>query len=304
MPDWIVPEPLAPGSVVRVVAPCGPFEPRLVWRAMGWLSERYRVRWDRRIFARHGYLAGDDEARCAELAAALEEPLVAAVFCARGGYGGNRYAHRIDWSRLRASPRWLVGFSDVTAFHVEAMRVRVASLHGPNLTGLGRGDAEARATTLALLEGGPVRDYPLEHRTVTASATGVLCGGNLSLLHSCAAAGRLSLPDGAVVLLEEVGERPYRIDRMLTTLVSGGHFDGASAFVIGDLDRCRPGPDGVTALDATVRCLAPLGVPVASGLPVGHAVRNDGVILGVPVELEATGRFVTRRSAGAFAGRR
>ena len=108
---WIQPPWLTPGAVVRVVAPSGPFEPRLVWRALGWLSRRYRVRWHRRIFSCAGFLAGDDDARRGELEKALVEPDVAAVFCARGGYGANRFVHAIDWSVLREHPRWLVGFS-------------------------------------------------------------------------------------------------------------------------------------------------------------------------------------------------
>jgi muramoyltetrapeptide carboxypeptidase len=297
--DWIQPPRLEHGAVVRVIAPSGPFEPRLVLRAMGWLTERYVVRWDRRIFSRHGYLAGDDDRRREELSSALAEADVGAIFCARGGYGGNRFVHDVDWSALRASPRWLVGFSDVTALHIEAMHVRVASIHGPNLTGLGRGDAQARDVVVELLERGPCRNYQLDIARAGASARGPLCGGNLSLLHSCAAAGRLALPRGAVLLIEEVGERPYRIDRMLTTLMVGGHLHGVSAVVVGDLDACNPGADGVTALETMVACLAPLGVPIHSGLPSGHAARNDALILGATVTVTTDGMLVTKTRAGA-----
>jgi muramoyltetrapeptide carboxypeptidase len=183
-----------------------------------------------------------------------------------------------------------VGFSDITALHVEAAAVRVASIHGPNLTGLGRGDAATRERVVRQLEEGPATSYELE-LVQPGEALGRLCGGNLSLLHSCAAAGRLRLPPGGILLLEEVGERPYRIDRMLTTLVLGKHFDEISAVVIGDLERCRPGPDGMEAIDVACRCLAPLGVPVAISLPVGHDVRNDPVVLGAEVVLRDDGRF-------------
>lgn len=265
---------------MRVIAPAGPFEARLVWRAMGWLRERYDVRYERRIFEHAGYLAGTDRARQRELAQALIEPGVAAIFCARGGYGGNRFVHQLGWDVLRETPRWIVGFSDVTALHVEAARVGVASVHGPNMTGLGRGDAHAREQLVTLLEHGPRGGYTGLRVLREGTAAGRLCGGNLTLLHSCAAAGRLVLPVGGVLLLEDVGERPYRIDRMLTTLVVGGHLDAIAAVVIGELDRCGPGADGVEALDAIHTCLAPLGVPVVADLPVGHGVRNDAVILG------------------------
>ena len=284
----IVPAPLAPGSTVRIIAPASPFDLRLMWRGMGWLAERYRVRFSRRIFERCGYLAGSDDSRLAELRRALEEADVGAVFCARGGYGISRIAHRIDWNVLRRSPRWLVGFSDVTALHVEASASGVASLHASNVTGLGRGDALMRAAMVRALE------HPDEARVfddlevVTAGdAHGQLQGGNLTLLHACAVAGRLRIADGCVLLIEDVGERPYRIDRMLTTLQVGGYLARPSAFVVGELDDCRAGADGVTTRDVIAERLGRLGVPVVTGAPVGHGLRNQPVVLGLTARVAA-----------------
>ncbi len=297
---WIYPRLLERGDAVRVIAPSGPFESPLVWRALGWLAERYEVRFNRRIFSRSGYLAGSDDARLQELQFALEEPGIAAVFCARGGYGGNRIAHRADWESLRASPRWLVGFSDATALHVEATRARVASMHGPNLTALGRGDAVAREQVITLLERGPRRSYEL-HVAQPGKARGPLCGGNLSLLHSCAVAGRLALPQRAVLFVEEVGERPYRIDRMLTTLVVGGYFDEVSAVVLGDFVQCDAGVDGWAATDVARACLAPLDVPILWGLPTGHATRNEPLMFGRSVSVTPDGRLLTESDASGEA---
>jgi muramoyltetrapeptide carboxypeptidase len=289
-PSAVVPDPLGAGAVVRVVAPAGPFEPALMWRALGWLSERYRVRHDRDLFARRGYLAGDDAARARALGAALAEPDVAAILCARGGYGALRFAARIDWEALRRRPRWLVGFSDVTALHVEAARVGVASLHAPNAASLGRGDAEARAAFVAALETPRARRTWSTLRALEPGrARGCLAGGNLTLLHACAAAGRLRLPPGCILLIEDIGERPYRIDRMLTTLALGGHLAGVVGVVVGELVDCSPGPDGVRAEEALADCLAPLGVPVALGAPFGHGRRNDPIVLGAPAELVCAG---------------
>ncbi|MSP25636.1 MAG: LD-carboxypeptidase [Myxococcales bacterium] len=286
--EWVIPPGLAPRSIVRVVAPSGPFDPALVWRGLGWLAERYRVRFDRGIFERAGYLAGSDARRRDELASALEEPDIAAILCSRGGYGTSRYAHTVDFSRLRVSPRWLVGFSDVTALHVEATRHRVASLHAPNVTGLGRGDAVARAEFARALE------QPLEQRTfaglrthVQGGVTGRLFGGNLTLLHACAAAGRLHPPAGGILVIEDVGERPYRIDRMLATLVAGGHLARLGGIVVADFTECAPTTDGVTVARVIGELLEPLGIPLASGLAVGHGVRNMPVAFGVPARLEA-----------------
>jgi muramoyltetrapeptide carboxypeptidase len=273
--------------VVRVVAPSGPFPAPLVWRALGWLSERYRVRFDRGIFAQDGYLAGSDARRRAELEAALSEPGVAAVLCARGGYGASRFVHDVDWSLLAASPRWICGFSDVTALHVEAAGAGVASIHSCNLTALGQGDASLRERYRAQLEA-PCAARRFEGLSGSGGiARGPLYGGNLALLHACAAAGRLRVPPGAVLFVEDVGEQPYRLDRMLTTLIVGGHLSSVSGVVIGELTDCGPGRDGRDAHAVVREVLAPLAVPIAAGLPLGHGLLNEPVVLGAPAMLDA-----------------
>ncbi|MBI4957359.1 MAG: LD-carboxypeptidase [Myxococcales bacterium] len=287
----ILPPAVRPGDVVRVVAPSGPAEPLLVWRALGWLSERYRVRFERGIVERSGYLAGADRRRSSELEAALREPDVRALLVMRGGYGASRFVHALDWSALADGPRWVVGFSDATALHVEASRVGVASLHGPNVAALGRADADARARFVGALEApaGP-RCWQGLVTWVSGRAEGPLFGGNLTLLHACAAAGRLRVPAGAVLLLEDVTEKPYRIDRMLTTLAAGGHLAGVCAVVLGDFTECAAGVDGV-AVEAVLReRLESLGVPLAVAAPFGHGRRNEAFALGMPARLEAEAR--------------
>jgi muramoyltetrapeptide carboxypeptidase len=286
----VVPAPLATGSVVRVIAPAGPFEPPLLWRALGWLAQHYRVRYERGIFSRRGYFAGDDERRREELERALGEPEVGAIFCARGGYGSSRFVHRIDWSLLGRRPRWIVGFSDVTVLHVEAARQGVASIHGPNLTGLGRGCARTRAEMLAVLEHAE-RPRLLEglQGLCSGHAEGPLFGGNLTLLHACAAADRLIVPAGAVLLVEDVGEQPYRLDRMLSSLGAAGHLARLSAVVVGELTHCDAAADGVTAADVLTELLVPLGVPVVTGMPVGHGRDNLPVVLGGHARVRAEG---------------
>ncbi|MBI4699766.1 MAG: LD-carboxypeptidase [Deltaproteobacteria bacterium] len=292
----IFPAPLGRGAVVRVIAPASPFEAPPAWRGLGWLAERYRVRFSRALFERAGYLAGSDERRLGELQNALREPDVAAIVTARGGYGASRVAHRVDWSVLRARPRWIVGFSDATALHVEAARVGVASLHACQLVALGRGDACGRAAFVAALEQ-PLAWRAWEDLAVLAPgcADGTLFGGNLTLLHACAAAGRLLLPERCVLLIEDVSERPYRIDRMLTTLHAGGHLRSVTAVVAGAFEDCAPGPDGVSVPAVLAERLGLLGVPVVAGAPVGHGRTNLPAVLGAPARVEAegeTGRVV------------
>jgi len=276
------PAPLRERALVHVVAPSSPFEAVLAWRGLGWLSEHYRVRFDRDgLFQRTGYLAGSDARRREELDAALANPSVAAIIAARGGYGANRFAHEVRWDALRENPKWIVGFSDVTALHLEAARVGVASIHGCHVTSLGRSDARARESLRRVLEA-PAAERRFERLqiVVPGEAEGVLYGGNVALLQACAAAGRLHVPAGAVLFLEDVTERPYRIDRMLTTLRVGGHLDRIAAIALGEFTECTPGPDRVRVEDVIAERLGDLGVPIVSGLPCGHGRINEPLVLG------------------------
>jgi len=290
----IFPPALRPGDTIAVVAPSSPFEHVLAWVGLGFLARRYRVRFDLGLFTRTGYLAGTDDRRRDELLRAFNDPAVRAVVAVRGGYGASRFIHALDWDAFARSPRWIVGFSDVTALHIEAARAGVASLHAPHVTSLGRGDARTREAFVRALE------HPDETRVYQGLevlregvAEGPLFGGNLALIHSTAAAGRVAVPEGAILLLEDVTERPYRIDRMLTTLAVGGHLARAAAVVLGDFFQCDPGPDQITVTEVLRDRLLGLGVPVVSGVPVGHGRRNDPVVLGGLAKVIARGASAT-----------
>jgi muramoyltetrapeptide carboxypeptidase len=283
----LYPPPVRPGDTLRIVAPSGPFDKTLFYRALAWLGQRYRVIWSRGILERRGYLAGSDQRRLDELNDALRDPDARAVVGVRGGYGATRICSAADFAGLSRHPKWCVGFSDFTALHLEALRVGVASLHAANLAALGRGDEVARSAWLDALE------RPLARRTFSGLqvlspgyAGGTLVGGNLTLLFTAAASGQLELPPGCVVFFEEVNEAPYRIDRMLTALCASGRLDTVAGFCVGDLaddgqHRARREADRVV-LD----CLGHLGVPILAGLPVGHGVLNRSLPLGVPALID------------------
>jgi muramoyltetrapeptide carboxypeptidase len=283
----VLPPPLVPGDRVAVVAPSSPFGRREFWRGLAWLRGRYTLDVRTSVLEKQGYLAGDDERRLAELVRALTEPGIRAVIAARGGYGATRITDRVPWAELARSPRWIVGFSDITAFHIEAARAGVATIHGPHVTGLGSDDVTpwARACFMRALERPRARHRWASLRVVHAGApaTGTIVGGNLALVEAMAAAGRLRVPEGAVLALEDVTERPYRIDRMLTSLLLGGHLARASAIVFGGFDRCDPGPDGVDVEQVLSERTRALGVPVLAGAPFGHGDANEAFVHGADV---------------------
>ena len=294
---FLLPAALAPGDVVAVVAPSSPFDPDVFQRGVAWLRERYEVRFDRGVLERSYYLAGKDARRAAELNAAMRDPEVRAIVAARGGYGAMRILGALPWDAWAARPSWMVGFSDITALHVEAMARGVASIHAPHVTGLG-GEPDAdpaqimalRASWRAALEAPRAarawRDLRVLHRGRGAPAAGPILGGNLAMLEAMAAAGRLRLPRGAILALEDVTERPYRIDRMITSLALGGYLAELGGIVFGDFFKCEPGPDGATLEEVIAERTEGLGIPVLTGAPFGHAERNEAFVLGTPVRIE------------------
>lgn len=286
----IFPPPLSKGDRIVVVAPSSPFDRALVLRGMGFLATRYRVAFSPSMFDRRGYLAGEDGRRRDELQAALDDEGVRAIVAARGGYGASRFVHDIDWAGFERAPKWIAGFSDVTAVHVEAARRGFASIHGPMVASLGRSDARARSELVRALED-PRTERRFEALDVVSPgrAEGTLAGGNLTLLHACAAAGRLRLDGPTILFLEDITERPFRVDRMLTTLRVGGHFANVTGFAIGDFTACDPGPDGVTIPDVIRSCLGDLGVPVVAGLPCGHEPKqNRALVLGARARIDGS----------------
>jgi muramoyltetrapeptide carboxypeptidase len=239
------------------------------------------------LFAQDGYLAGTDERRLRELDRFLSDPDVGAILAARGGYGLLRIAHRADWAMLRRHPKWLVGFSDTTTLHLEALRAGVASLHADNVGGLGRGEAAQSAFVRALEAPTEKRVYGGLSSWAVGRAAGLLVGGNLSLLASAAQAGRLMLPRGALLAIEDVSEAAYRVDRMLTALIVGGHLDGIAGVVVGDFSECPPSR-GIAVETVLRERLETLRVPVAAGLPIGHGESNEPLSLGIGARLDAS----------------
>lgn len=235
------------------------------------------------------YLAGSDDVRAAELAAAWSEPGYAAVFAARGGYGTQRIVDLLDWRRLAESPpRLLVGFSDLTALHQAlASRLGLVSVHGHVVTSLGDATADSadRLRRLLMEPAGVLDLLPDPVRTLLPGrADGVLVGGNLAVLAADVGSRTSRLARGGIVVLEEVNEEPYRIDRQLTQLLRAGWFDGVRGIVAGAFTHCGE-PDVVERL--LVDRLGALDVPIVAGADIGHTRSSLPVPLGVLATLDA-----------------
>ncbi|OIJ88294.1 S66 peptidase family protein [Streptomyces colonosanans] len=294
------PPRLAPGARVAVVATSGPVPEERLAAGLDILRG-----WDLdpvvapHVLDRHPgfpYLAGRDADRAADFQAAWCDPDVSAVLCARGGYGAQRIVDLLDWEALRAAgPKVLVGFSDITALHEAfAARLGLVTLHGPMAAGVDflkstRAQEHLRATLFA----------PETVRAITSSgvtlvpgrARGVTLGGCLSLL-----ASELGTPHarpgarGGLLLIEDVGEEAYRIDRILTQLLRSGWLDGVAGIALGSWKGCGPYEQLRPVL---IDRLGGLGVPVVEEFGFGHGQDALTIPFGVEGELDADAGTLT-----------
>jgi muramoyltetrapeptide carboxypeptidase len=275
---------------VALVSPSGPVAPHRVAAAIMVLTSwRLRPQVFPYALERTGYLAGTDEQRLSDLNKALGDPSMRAVWCTRGGYGVQRIVDGVDFAAVKADPKLVVGFSDITALHLALwQRTGLVTVHGPVAAQMDKGgdSATAQGAKHALMSGQPVAvkadpaelTYPVR---TGGRAEGRLIGGNLSLL--AASAGTPDLPDltGAILLIEEVAEGPYRVDRMLTQLLRCNALAGAVGIAVGQFTECGD------VAEVIAERLAPLGVPLLGGLPIGHGEQHVAVPLGTPSTLDA-----------------
>lgn len=281
------PPPLAPGEPITVVAPSGPFDDELLRKGLARLGD-YDVRVPDNLWSRReGFLAGSDDVRLAELQAALDDREARAILIARGGYGIGRLVAQLNWSEFERNPKWVMGFSDATVLHCALSQRGFRSLHGPNGTTLGRSSTAELEEAVSILRAPTVQRFEGLDFISPGAAEGVLFGGNLTVLFAEAAAGRLKVPRGSVLFLEDVTETSYRVDRMLSALISGGHMAEVAAIVLGEFFDCSPGKFGVDTSDVLRRSLQGLGVPVLLGLPCGHGALNRPLELGATTRVDA-----------------
>ena len=303
-PSRLLPMPLAKGDTVALVSPSAATDERLDLRLSQEVMEAlgFRVKTGAHFGARRGHLAGSDEARAADINAAFADDEVRAVIAVRGGSGAARVLPLLDYEAIRANPKVLLGYSDITALHNAILtRTGLVTFHGPNGTGSWNGFNTDQFERLffrrELMEyRNPVEAgdelVPRRNRTLTIAsgkARGELVGGNLTVL--TALAGSPYLPDftGKILFLEDVSEAPYRIDRMLSTLKLMGALDRIAGLIFGECTDCDPGDGyGSLTLDEIFDDhLKPLGIPAYRGALIGHIRQQFIVPVGGRVEMDA-----------------
>ncbi|MBI2407421.1 MAG: LD-carboxypeptidase [Gemmatimonadetes bacterium] len=306
----IVPRRLTIGDRVALVAPASPVKnARTLALGRSRLEQLgFRVNADRSLLSEYGYLAGTDRERARDLEAALRDPDIKAIFCARGGYGVARMLPLVDLALARRHPKPLIGFSDITVLHLALQRASIVSFWGPMpCSSLGWSRFAARALQRALMSAAPVGRLPFApNRRPTVwrrgRAEGRLTGGTLSLLTASLGTPYEVETRGRVVFLEDVDEEPYRVDRMLTQLIQAGKLRDAAGVAIGIFTgaqvRNAPARRSLTMRQVFADHLLPLKVPVLGNLAVGHVADQVTLPYGVAARMDASAGTIELLEAG------
>ncbi len=304
-----IPERLQPGDTVGIVAPASaPPDPKAIDRCLEAVEQLgFRPKLARNVRRRSGFLAGPDRDRAADLMQMFLDPKVKALVCVRGGYGSARLLPLLDYALIRAHPKILVGYSDITALHCAFLvKANLVSFHGPMLNSdflKPSCPSFTRQSFLrTLMQPHPTGDIcqGFNKSTVgtlrTGIADGPLIGGNLSILCSTLATPFQPNFKRAILFFEDVDEVPYRFDRMLTQLLNAGLLQQVAAIAIGTNKHCvdpkaRKSSEYRQTLEDVFReRLLPLRVPVVTGLPFGHVSHNATLPVGLRVRLDANNR--------------
>lgn len=288
----IVPEPLRPGDLIAIVSPSGTVKEEYVSRAAEVLrAAGYRVRIGPHALGKFHTYAGTPEERFADLASALTDPEVKAVLCSRGGYGAVHILERLDALPLRDNPKWIIGFSDISALHALMARHGIASIHAPmakHLAAFDGADDDAQAL-LDILAGRPF-DYQLPPNPLNrpGTASGPLAGGNLAVIAELIATPFDAIRPGCILFVEDIAEPVYKTERILYQLRFSGALASLAGLIVGEFTDYKIDPEAETMNEMIRRMVAPYDYPVAFGAPVGHVDHNIPLVVSAPVTLTVT----------------
>ena len=290
----IYPPKLQEDDTVGIVAPARKISPAQLEAALKTLQ-----RWGlkpllaKNIFSsRHSYLAGSDQERREDFQRMINDEQVKAIFCARGGYGSTRIIEDLDFSALKRTPKWIIGFSDITAFHLRLASMGIASIHGTMPIFFDQPEARESVESIRhlLFTGAGKVAFAAEEYNRPGLATGEVIGGNLSLVMD--ALNTTSDPDtrGKILIVEEVDEYFYKLDRMFTQLRRSGKLKDLAALVIGHMTEIKNSDlaFGETAAEIVLHAVRDYAYPVAFSFPSGHHNPNLAWIHGAPATLEVS----------------
>jgi len=290
----IQPPQLTPGSTIGILCPAGaiPME-KVTICAQVLESWGYQVRIGKTVGTQFGHFASSDLDRQNELQSMMDDPEIHAILCARGGYGLSRIVAQLDFSKIKANPKWVIGFSDITILHAVLQKQGIQSIHGPMAAGFGKGDAGLPyITALKQMLAGVVmpvdaKAHPSNH---LGQSEGVLVGGNLCLMtHLIGSENQLDTK-GKILCIEDVGEYHYNVDRMLIQCKNAGLLDGLAGLVVGGFTDMKDESTafGETVIEMIQRITRGSNYPICYNFPISHELNNMPVQLGATYQLAVT----------------
>ncbi|MCX6622642.1 MAG: LD-carboxypeptidase [Acidobacteria bacterium] len=318
LPPVLKPEALRPGDKVGLITPAtyvsDPDRIATAVRTLEYFGLKYRF--GRNVRKREGYLGGGIEERADDLHDMFRDPEIRGVFCVRGGYGSAALLKRLDYNLIRANPKIFLGYSDITGLHLGIQRMTgLVTFHGP-MALADFSEYTQQHFRSALFRTAPLGELtnPSEANTLRPNHTlrtvrggrarGRLTGGNLTLISTTLGTPYEIDTKDRIVFLEDVGEEPYRIDRMLTHLDLAGKLAQAAGIIWGECHDCVPGKyepgfeSSFSTGEVVDRILGKLDIPVLSGLTIGHSSDQLTLPLGVMAALDAdSGRLTVEESA-------
>ena len=285
----LTPRPLKPGDGIAIVSPAGIIKPALVYEAMIALSEQgWKPVTGRHTFDRFGTFAGTDEARYEDLEWALTDPSIRAIICSRGGYGTVRLIDRLDQLPLSDDPKWVVGYSDITALHALMGKHGIKSIHSGMCKHLAleSGRDENSLRLFALLRGErPEVTSPPHPFNRHGKATGTLRGGNMAVMGALEGTPYSIIQPHTILFIEDIAEAIYKVERMLYNLHLSGALRNIAGLIVGRFTDYTPSRDFAAMEDMIARMVQPYGFPVAYGVAIGHQFHNIPILCGDQVSM-------------------
>ena len=292
--NMIQPPYLKAGDTVAIVAPSGILNNREaeVQRSKALLNSwGLHVLVGKYVFSKDHHFAGTDEERCEDLQKALDDPSIKAIWCARGGYGTVRIIDKLDFTKFKKHPKWIVGYSDITVLHNTMNNLGYQSLHAMMCTSMTEDQKdlyETIATFKKALFGEPL-SYTLEGSEYNrvGTITAPLVGGNLTILQTMLGSKSSIDLKGKILFIEEIGEYKYHIDRMLQSMKRAGYFDDCVGVLVGDMTKIKKNttPWGSSIEQLIIDALAEYKFPIAFHMHAGHDADNRALFLGRTVQL-------------------
>jgi muramoyltetrapeptide carboxypeptidase len=290
----IRPPYLKAGDTVAIVAPSGILKNKTgeVQQAKDLLkSWGLNVVVGKHVFSQDNHFAGTDAERCEDFQKAMDDPTISAIWCARGGYGTVRILDKLEFTKLKKNPKWLIGYSDITALHNQFHNEGFETIHAIMCTSLTEdpNDISESISTFKEAIFGEQLNYTLKgsNDNRIGEVTAPLVGGNLTMLHTMLGSKTSIDTSGKILFIEEIGEYKYHIDRMLQSLKRAGYFDNCAGVLVGDMSKMRKNTTlwGTSIEQLILDALADYNFPIAFNMPAGHEKDNRAMILGRMVKM-------------------